>query len=67
MNKHFRQLKENRTAILMGILRLVIYGVLGLLFFGLMAINNWQLRHMSRTLATTLLTYLAMSAAMHAV
>ena len=61
------QLRENKTAILMGLLRVVIYGVLGLLFFGLMAINNWQLLHMSRTLGTTLLTYVAMSAAMHAV
>ena len=67
MNTYFRQLRENKTAILMGLLRVVIYGVLGLLFFGLMAINNWQLLHMSRTLGTTLLTYVAMSAAMHAV
>ena len=67
MNTYFRQLRENKTAIMMGLLRVVIYGMLGLLFFGLMAINNWQLLHMSRTLGTTLLTYVAMSAAMHAV
>lgn len=59
--------KRHKTAILMGLLRLVIYGLLALLFFGLMAVNNWQIRHMSRTLATTLLTYAAMSVAMHAV
>lgn len=51
----------------MGLLRLFIYGVLAGLFFGLMAINNWQIRHMSRTLATMGLTYSAMVIAMHAV
>ena len=58
---------RHETAILTGVLRLFIYVVLAGLFFGLMAINNWQIRHMSRTLATMLLTYTAMSVAMHAV
>ena len=48
-------------------LRFVIYCVLAALFFGLMAINNWQIRHVSRTLATMALTYVAMAVAMHAV
>ena len=59
--------KRHKTTVLMGMLRLVIYAVLALLFFGLMAVNNWQIRGLSRTLATTLLTYAAMSVAMHAV
>ena len=61
------RLKRHKTALWMGLFRLVIYGCLGLLFFGLMSINNWPLRAPSRTLGTTLLTYAAMSAAMHAV
>ena len=47
--------------------RVMVYGMLAVTFFGLMSINNWYLRHPSRTLATTLLTYAAMSVAMHAV
>ncbi len=38
-----------------------------LLFYGLMAIPNWPLRHLSRTTATTLLTWFAMGGAMLAV
>ena len=45
---------------------LVYAGVFGL-FFGLMSINNWQLKNISRTLATTLLTWGIMSVAMHSV
>lgn len=61
------RLKRHKTALWMGLFRLVIYGCLGLLFFGLMSINNWPLRAPSRTLGSTLLTYAAMAAAMHAV
>lgn len=52
---------------MMGFLRVMVYGCLALLFFGLMGVNNWQLTNPSRTLATTLLTYTAMMIAMHAV
>ena len=61
------RLKRHKTALWMGLFRLVIYGCLGLMFFGLMSINNWPLRGPSRTLGSTLLTYAAMAAAMHAV
>ncbi len=37
------------------------------IFFLLMSIENWPLRHLSRTLATTLLTWWSMTAAMHAI
>lgn len=67
MNKLTKAWKRHKTEILTGLLRLFIYGVLALMFFGLMAINNWQIRHLSRTLATMALTYIAMSLAMHAV
>lgn len=67
MNKLTKAWKRHKTEILTGLLRLFIYGVLALFFFGLMAINNWQIRHLSRTLATMALTYIAMSLAMHAV
>lgn len=58
---------RHRTALMMGVFRTVIYACLALLFFGLMAVHNFQLARPSRTLATTLLTYCAMSVAMHAV
>lgn len=67
MNKLLKAWKHHKTEVLTGLLRLFIYIVLGGIFFGLMAVNNWQIRHMSRTLATMLLTYVAMSLAMHAV
>lgn len=67
MNKLTKAWNRHKTELLTGMLRLFIYGVLALLFFGLMAVNNWQIRHISRTLATMALTYLAMSLAMHAV
>lgn len=67
MNKLLKAWKRHKTEVLTGLLRLFIYVVLGFIFFGLMAINNWQIRHMSRTLATMVLTYVAMSLAMHAV
>lgn len=67
MNKLKKAWKRQKTAIMTGLLRLFIYVVLAALFFGFMAINNWQIRHLSRTLATMLLTYAAMMLAMHAV
>lgn len=67
MNTLRRRLKRHRSALTVGLLRVMVYGGLFVLFFGLMSINNWQLRNPSRTLATTLLTYVAMSAAMHTV
>lgn len=67
MNKHFSRLRRHRSALMMIFFRVMVYGMLAVTFFGLMSINNWYLRHPSRTLATTLLTYAAMSVAMNAV
>ena len=57
-------LRRNRSALLVGALRVLTYLTLTLLFFGLMSVNNWPLRHLSRTLATTLLTWTLTAVAM---
>lgn len=62
-----RAYRRHRAEIATSMLRLLIYGLLMALFFGAMAVNNWQIRHMSRTLASMILTYVAMAFAMHAV
>lgn len=67
MNKLIRRLQRHRTALMLGFFSCMVYGCLGLLFFGLMSINNKALLNLSRTLATTLLTYIALSCAMHSV
>ena len=64
MNALIRGLKRHRTALTISCYRLLLYGGLMLLFFGLMAIRNIGLRNPSRTMATTLLTYGAMTVAM---
>lgn len=48
-------------------LHVTAYGGCLILFFALLAIPNWPLRHLSRTSATTLVTWCAMGAAMTAV
>lgn len=56
-----------KSELLIFVLRLVIYGGIFIAFFGLMAIHNFQMRHPSRTLAVTLLTFGVMAAVMSAV
>ena len=56
-----------KTAVLVGLLSFVLYALLCIAFFACLSINNVFLLHVNRTLATTLLTYTAMSIAMHAV
>lgn len=67
MKKLYRRFRRHRTALLLGFLRVMVYGCLGLLFFCLLGVNNWQLLHPSRTMATTGLTFVAMMMAMQAV
>ena len=67
MSRLFGRMRRHRSAILMGIITIAMYACLFALFFGTMGINNWQLRHASRTLATTLLTYVVMSYVMQQV
>ena len=64
MQKVAGYLRRNRSALLVGALRALTYLSLTLLFFGLMSVNNWPLRHLSRTLASTLLTWGLTSVAM---
>ena len=53
--------------ILVGAMSVLLFLILGFAFFYFMSLNNLFLRKVNRTLATTLLTFVAMSIAMHAV
>lgn len=64
MKTLFRRLRRHQTALSVALLRTLTYGGLMALFFWLMSINNWYLLNPSRTLAITLVTYIAASAAM---
>ena len=67
MDTIVRGLRRHRTELTISCHRLVLYGGLLLLFFGFMSIHNFALRNPSRTLATVLLTYTAMTGAMASV
>lgn len=67
MKTMLQRVSRHQTALAVAALRAALYAGLVLLFFGLMAVNNWQLLHLSRTLATTLLTWVAMTMAMTSV
>lgn len=62
-----RSFHQTKTDILIGTLSVILYILLGLAFFYCLSINNIFLRNINRTLATTLLTFIAMSLAMRAV
>lgn len=63
-SRSFHQLK---TDILIGAMSVMLYIILGFAFFYCLSLNNIFLRYVNRTLATTMLTFVAMSIAMHAV
>ncbi|MCH5287267.1 MAG: exopolysaccharide biosynthesis polyprenyl glycosylphosphotransferase [Christensenellaceae bacterium] len=67
MNLLRRGLNRHRTELTISFYRLLLYGGLMAIFFGLMAIHNIGLHNPSRTMATTLLTYWAMTFAMSSV
>ncbi len=67
MNRWKSRLKRHRSAMLTGLMQILLFLGQMYLFFGLMSITNWPLRNLSRTLGTTLVTYIAMSLAMNAV
>ena len=67
MNRLRRRLKRHQTEITIFIHRVLLYFGLMMIFFGLMAIRNIGLRQPSRTMATTLLTYWAMTGAMSSI
>ena len=58
---------QAKTDILIGVMSFTLYTILGLAFFYFLSLNNIFLRYVNRTLATTLLTFAAMTIAMHAV
>ena len=58
---------QTKTTILIGAISVILYLILGIAFFVCLSVNNYFLRHINRTLATTLLTFTAMSIAIHAV
>lgn len=67
MKSLHQRLIRHRSALLLSFFRLITYGCLFCLFFGLMSIHNWYLLNPSRTLATTLLTFVSMAVVMNAV
>ena len=67
MPSRSRSVHNAKTDILIGAMSVVLYILLGLSFFHCLSVNNIFLRYVNRTLATTLLTFAAMSIAMHAV
>ena len=67
MKALFRGLRRHRTALTISIYRAVLYGGLMVIFFALMQIHNIGLRNPSRTMASTLLTHVAMTFAMSTV
>ena len=62
-----RSFHQVKTDLLIGAMSVALYVLLGVTFFSCMSVNNVYLRNINRTLATTLLTFAAMSVAMHAV
>ena len=67
MPSRTRSFHQTRTDILIGAMSVALYVILGVIFFLCLSINNQFLRMINRTLATTLLTFTAMTFAMHAV
>lgn len=67
MASRTRSSHQTKTDIIIGAMSVCLYIILGVTFFLCLSINNIFLRVVNRTLATTLLTFTAMTIAMHAV
>lgn len=67
MKDLLKKLKRHKPELIIAGIKVVTYLGLFLLFFSLMGVNNWQLRHLSRTTAITFVTYIAMSCVMNSV
>ena len=67
MASRTRSSHQTKTDIMIGAMSVGLYILLGVTFFLCLSINNVFLRVINRTLATTLLTFTAMTIAMHAV
>ena len=67
MKRWLQSIRNHHGDIVVGLLKSVTYLGLFFIFIGLLAINNFQLTGPSRTLATTIITWCAVSLAMHGV
>lgn len=67
MSSGARSFHQTKSDLLIGAMAICLYLLLGAAFFVFMSLNNIFLRVINRTLATTLLTFCAMTFAMHAV
>ena len=67
MSSETRSFHQTKSDLLIGVMALCLYFMLGSAFFWFMSVYSIFLRVINRTLATTLLTFCAMSFAMHAV
>ena len=62
--RSFHQVKSDLA---IGIMTVVLYVLLAIIFFACLSVPNIYLRHLNRTVATTLLTFTVLIIAMHAV
>ncbi|MBQ3706154.1 MAG: sugar transferase [Clostridia bacterium] len=62
-----RSFHQAKSDLAIGAMTVVLYGMLASIFFACLSIPNIFLRHLNRTFATTLLTFLVLIIAMHAV
>ena len=62
-----RSFHEVRSDLAIGAMTVVLYGILAVVFFACLSMSNIYLRHLNRTVATTLLTFVVLIIAMHAV
>ena len=67
MPSRSRSFRQSKIDFMISIIGFGLNIILGLIFFYCMSLNNPYLRYVNRTLATMLLTFAAMSIAMHAV
>ncbi len=67
MSSETRSFHQTKSDLLIGVMALCLYLMLGSAFFWFMSRHSFFLRVINRTLATTLLTFCAMTLAMHAV
>ena len=62
-----RSFHEVRSDLAIGAMTVVLYALLAMVFFSCLSLSNVYLRHLNRTVATTLLTFVVLIIAMHAV
>lgn len=67
MENKTRSFHQVKSDLAIGAMTVVLYGMLAAVFFACLSIPNIYLRRLNRTFATTLLTFLVLIVAMHAV